>query len=37
MPASIAACRTVLPFSTVTRAPSIVNVTVSINIKNITI
>src|SRR5437764_515561 len=30
MPASMAACRTVLPFSTVTDRPSIVSVTVSI-------
>src|SRR2546426_1004200 len=37
MPFSIAACRTVLPFSTVTCRPSIVSVTVSINTKNTTI
>src|SRR5581483_4086555 len=37
MPLSIAACRTVLPFSTVTCRPSIVSVTVSINVKNTTI
>src|SRR2546425_5128815 len=37
MPFSIAACRTVLPFSTVTCRPLIVSVTVSINTKNTTI
>src|SRR2546430_794409 len=33
MPASIAACSTVLPFSTVTERPSIVSVTVSISVQ----